>query len=269
MKLIIVLMLFLLSTPAFSQKDVNEFEKMFSKNNGGLALYDESAGKYFFVNENRCMEKFLPASTFKIPNSVIGLETGVIKNENFIIPWDGKEREIKEWNGNHSLASAIKFSVVPYYQELARRVGRKKMQNYLADFGYGNRFIGERIDTFWLDNSLLISMQEQIEFLRKFYFYELPASKKNIDVVKKIMSSEIYDGTLLKYKTGGGRKENGEWIGWLVGYIEKETKSNSKNVFFFALNVDGKSFNEVSNLRMKLAKEFFTKMNLIPKRNGE
>jgi beta-lactamase class D len=248
-----------------AQNNTQELIKHFENHNGAFVLYDNSGNKYFRINEERCSKRVLPASTFKIPNSIIGLETGVIPDENFVIKWDKIERGNKGWDKDNSLATAIKFSVVPYYQELARRVGKEKMQKYLNDFNYGNKKIGERINTFWLDNSLKISPDEQIEFLKNFYFYKLPASKRSIDIVKKIMPCEEYPLAVLKYKTGGGQKDNGKWIGWLVGYIEKRNEKlpGSKDVYFFALNVDGDSFDEVSGLRMKAAKNIFKQLGLI------
>jgi beta-lactamase class D len=248
-----------------AQNNTQDLIKYFENHNGAFVLLDNSENKYFRINEERCSQRVLPASTFKIPNSIIGIETGVIKDENFVIEWDKIERGNKEWDKNNSLATAIKYSVVPYYQELARRVGKEKMQNYLNDFNYGNIKIGKRIDTFWLDNSLKISPDEQIEFLRKFYFYKLPASKRSINIVKNIMPFEEYPQSILNYKTGGGQKDNGNWIGWLVGYIEKKNEklSGSKDVYFFALNVDGESFDEVSRLRMKAAKNIFKQLGLI------
>jgi len=246
-----------------AQQNAKEFEKYFDDHNGAFVLFDNSGNKYFRINEERCSQRVLPASTFKIPNSIIGLETGVIKDENFVIEWDKIERGNKEWDKDNSLATAIKYSVVPYYQELARRVGKEKMQKYLNDFNYGNKKIGKRIDTFWLDSSLKISPDEQIEFLRKFYFYKLPVSRRSIDIVKNIMSFEEYPQSILKYKTGGGQKDDGKWIGWLVGYIEKKNLSDSKDFYFFALNVDGESFQEISELRMKAAKNILKQFGLI------
>lgn len=265
MKKYFLLILFLAAITIDAQNNPAEIQKLFNDHDGAFVLFDNSGGKYFRVNEKRCAEKTLPASTFKIPNSLIGLESGVIPDENFIIKWDGVDRGIKEWNADNSLATAIKYSVVPYYQELARRVGREKMQKFLDEFNYGNKIIGERIDTFWLDNSLKISPDEQIEFLKKFYFYKLPVSKRSIDIVKKIMTVEKYPHAVLKYKTGGGRKEDGTWLGWLVGFIEKENiaDANKNDVYFFALNVDGKSFEDASRQRMETVKKILNQLNLI------
>ena len=237
------------------QKSIKSF---FKGHKGAFELFDKQTEKYFRYNEKRCAERFLPASTFKIPNSLIGLETKVIEDENFVIKWDGVERWNKEWNRDHSLSSALKYSVVPYYQELARRVGRDQYKKWLEAISYGNRVIGERADTFWLDNSLKISADEQIAFLKRFYDYELPFSKRSIDIVKKIMSEEKYEHSLLKYKTGTGTKEDGTFIGWLVGYVEKE-----KNVYLFAFNIEAKTFEEVQKLRDEQSREILKTLKVL------
>jgi beta-lactamase class D len=93
---------------------------------GSFVLYDLNNGKYVFYDSARCCERFIPASTFKIPNSIIGLETGVITDENFVIPWDSVIRSVEAWNHDMDLKTAFRVSCVPYYQELARRVGKEK-----------------------------------------------------------------------------------------------------------------------------------------------
>jgi len=148
------------------QKNIENF---FKGHKGAFELYDKQAKKYFRYNEARCSERFLPASTFKIPNSLIGLETKVIEDENFVIKWNGVELWNKEWNRDHTLSSALKYSVVPYYQEIARRVGRDQYKKWLNAISYGNQVIGDKVDAFWLDNSLKISADEQIAFLKRFY----------------------------------------------------------------------------------------------------
>lgn len=243
---------------AIAQTDSLGISKYFDGHDGCIVTYDKANEKYFRYNELRCTERFVPASTFKIPNSLIGLETGVIKDADFVIKWDGIERWISGWNKDHTLRTAIQVSCIPYYQELARRVGREKMETYIDALSYGNGIIGEKIDTFWLDNSLKISADEEVEFLKRFYDYNLPFSKRSIDIVKEIMSEEIYDESKMKFKTGAGQKKDGIWVGWLVGYVEKE-----KNVFFFVFNVEGKTFEETALLRNRASREILKSLGII------
>jgi len=263
MKKGIILSIILISTTLAAQKNKVDYDsvavaKIFNGRAGAFEMFDKQTKKYFRYNATRCAERFLPASTFKIANSLIGLETKVIDDENYVIKWDGINRWNKDWNRDHTLSSAIKYSVVPYYQELARRVGREQYKKWLDAISYGNQVIGNNIDTFWLDNSLKISADEQIAFLKRFYNEVFPVSKRSIEIVKKIMSEEKYKHSILKYKTGTGTKEDGTYIGWLVGYVEKE-----KNVYLFAFNIEAKTFEQVRKLRDEKSRTILKKLKVL------
>src|SRR4029077_20695418 len=93
-------------------------------------------------DNDRSGQAFLPASTFKIPNSLIALETGVVEDpDKDVFKWDGVKRDIEAWNRDHTMRSAIAASAVPVYQEIARRIGQERMQKYVDLFEYGNRDI--------------------------------------------------------------------------------------------------------------------------------
>lgn len=232
--------------------------KLFGKNVGTIVIYDKAQERYYRYNQPRAAERFTPASTFKIPNSLFGLESGIITDENHLLKWDGVKRWRKEWNQDNTLASAIKYSVVWYYQELARQIGKVKTEKYLKDIGYGNCRVGEKVDYYWLDNSLKISAEEQIAFLKRFYDYKLPFSKRSVDIVKKIMPEEKYQKSVMKFKTGTGNKEDGTWIAWLVGYVEKKG-----NVYFFAFNIEAATFEKVDRLRNKISREVLKQSKIL------
>ena len=232
--------------------------KLFGKNVGTIVIYDKAQERYYRYNQPRAAERFTPASTFKIPNSLFGLESGIITDENHLLKWDGVKRWRKEWNQDNTLASAIKYSVVWYYQELARQIGKVKTEKYLKDIGYGNCRVGEKVDYYWLDNSLKISAEEQIAFLKRFYDYKLPFSKRSVDIVKKIMPEEKYKKSVMKFKTGTGNKEDGTWIAWLVGYVEKKG-----NVYFFAFNIEAATFEKVDKLRNKISREVLKQSKIL------
>ncbi|OGU68003.1 MAG: hypothetical protein A2499_13745 [Stygiobacter sp. RIFOXYC12_FULL_38_8] len=232
--------------------------KLFGKNVGTIVIYDKAQERYYRYNQPRAAERFTPASTFKIPNSLFGLESGIITDENHLLKWDGVKRWRKEWNQDNTLASAIKYSVVWYYQELARQIGKVKTEKYLKDIGYGNCRVGEKVDYYWLDNSLKISAEEQIAFLKRFYDYKLPFSKRSVDIVKKIMPEEKYKKSVMKFKTGTGNKEDGTWIAWLVGYVEKKG-----NVYFFAFNIEAATFEKVDRLRNKISREVLKQSKIL------
>jgi len=212
-----------------------------SKVDGCFALYDNGTGQFTVYNLSRYKDSaYLPASTFKIVNSLIGIETGRIVNEKMVIKWDGVIRKhdngdtITEWNKDLTMAEAFKVSCVPYYQEVARRIGKDTMQHWLDSIKYGNKKIGGAIDSFWLNNSLKITSDEQLGLVKKLYFNQLGFQKRTQEIVKKVMLQEDNANYKLYYKTGLGYKENGKSIGWIVGWIEE-----NRHPYFFVLNVEG------------------------------
>jgi len=211
---------------------VRDFSKEFEGFDGAFVLYNRQDSTMIRHRPDLCARRFSPASTFKILNSLIGLETGVIPDRDYVIRWDGVKRSSPAWNRDHSLQSAIQYSVVWYYQELARRVGAKRMQEYVDKAGYGNRDISGGIDRFWLGSSLKISPEEQVEFLEKLYDGTLPFSPRSLRIVREILPHETNDAAVIHGKTGLTRQNvdsSGSWLGWYVGYIER-----GSTVCFFA-----------------------------------
>lgn len=209
-------------------------------------------------NLERSRNQYLPASTYKILNSLIALETKVIKDENEIIKWDGVKRFYEMWNKDQTLGSALKYSCVWAYQEIARRVGKQRMQFYLDEVKYGNSQMGAEIDNFWLEGDLKISAQEQIQFLAKFIKHTLPFSFENMEIVKNIMLVDSSDNYKLFAKTGWtARVEEDKQIGWYVGFVE-----NSEGYWIFAMNIDI-SDNADSKNRQEITSKILTKEGII------
>ncbi len=228
------------ATPASEVKP--ELGKYFQGFTGAFVLYDLSGQRIIRYNPERCAERFLPASTFKIMNSLIGLETGVIPDEAYVIKWDGTHYDIPAWNQDHTLRTAIKNSVVWYYQELARRVGQERMQHYVDAAGYGNQDISGRIDTFWLEGGLRISAEEQVGFLKRLYENDLPFSQRSMDIVKDILVLEKTGSYQLSGKTGSVQRVTPH-VGWFVGYLEGGGK-----VYIFAANVEDGDGNQAQEI---------------------
>src|SRR6476659_782020 len=185
----------------------------------------------------RSGEARLPASTFKIPNSIIALETGVVADpDKDIFKWDGVTRSIEAWNKDHTLRSAIAVSAVPVYQEIARRIGQERMQKYVDLLEYGNRDIGGGIDQFWLTGNLRIDPMQQIAFVDRLRRGVLPVSKRSQDLVRDILPVTKAGQATIRAKTGLLGAEQGKpSLGWMVGWAEK---GSSRTVF--ALNMDCK-----------------------------
>lgn len=222
---------------------------------GTFLLYDLKKKQYFVYNAKRANTGYVPASTFKIFNSLVALETGVVKDENEVIKWDGVKREIPKWNQNHTMKTAIKVSAVWFYQELARRIGEKRMQNYINLTNYGNRDIGGGIDKFWLEGDLHITPKEQIDFLVKLHNNNLPFSPRAIALVKNIITTEKTDDYVLRGKTG--LKSN---VGWYVGYLERDG-----NTYFFATQLDVVKEQDIK-ARLEITRSILKDMKLLPKK---
>ncbi|MBP7238929.1 MAG: class D beta-lactamase [Saprospiraceae bacterium] len=215
---------FIACGPKESTEIRDDFKKYYDQYNvrGSFALYDEQAKKYTLYNKAQFTEPFSPASTFKICNSLIGLETGIIPDENFVIPWDSIVRN-PVWDKDHDLKTAFKNSTVWYYQELARRVGDQQMKYWIDKARYGNMDTTGGLDKFWLYGGLRITPQQQIDFLQRLHDNNLPFSQRSMDIVKKIMIVKDSTDYVLRAKSGWGMRPN-EDIGWNVGYLETNGK---------------------------------------------
>jgi beta-lactamase class D len=242
--------------------DHPEFESYFKEYQveGCFLLFDFQNNKTIIYNEERCSQGFLPASTFKMVNTLIGLETGIITGEDFVIPWDSVSRQIPAWNRDHKLQSAFQNSVVPWYQELARRIGTERMQLWVSKTGYGKMDISaENIDLFWLTGNSRITPLEQLGFQKHLIKNELPFSQINIDLLKEIMILEETQEYVLRGKTGWAVM-NEKNIGWLVGYLEKGTEK-----YAYVINVE--SADEDTALfvksRIEITRNILKKLGLI------
>lgn len=208
---------------------------------GTLLIFDQNSNTWYSNDYNRSNQGFLPASTFKIPNSLIGLETGVVDYDTTIFRWDGKKRRLKTWEKDMKLQEAFHASCVPCYQEIARRTGVERMRVFLDTLNYGNMvFDTTTIDLFWLEGNSKISAVQQIEFLKRFYNEQLPVSEKTYATMKKMMIIEENNRYSLSGKTGWAIRNNNNY-GWFVGYIEK-----NNNVYYFATSIEPReSFNMI------------------------
>jgi beta-lactamase class D len=225
--------------------------------NGCFALYNNGTGLFTIYNLKRYRDSaYLPASTFKIINSLIGLQTGKISSDSMIIPWDGITRNVPEWNKDLNMYQAFRVSAVPYYQEVARRIGKDTMQFWLDSLKYGvgkdkKPYKISKIDSFWLDNSVKITPDQNLGIVKKLYFDELPFFKVYQQKVKQAMLFEDNSNYRLGYKTGWGFTDKGHSLGWIVGWIEE-----NKHPYFFVLNVESPDPNyNMKDVRLKILKD--------------
>ncbi len=230
-KIALVLMLLWLVIPAHAShskprwKEKPTWQNYFQAANvdGCFLLYDLQKDEYLSYNRERVNKGFLPASTYKILNSLIALETGAVRDEQELLRWDGVERMVPAWNRDQNMREALANSTVWFYQEMARRIGQSRMQHYVDAANYGNRNISGGIEHFWLDGGMRITAKEQIDLLVKLHRNQLPFSSRTTSTVKDMLVTERTEKYILRSKTGwaGLGNKNAPQIGWWVGYVER------------------------------------------------
>ena len=200
---------------------------------GAILVYDLEADQYHSNNYEWAKAGHLPASTYKIPNSIIGLETGVAEDDSTIFEWDGEPKMFARWEQDLIFKDAFHYSCVPCYQDLARNIGVKAMNEHLTKFEYGNKLIDSNdLDLFWLQGDFEISQFGQINFLKKLYLSELPISDRTEKIIKRMIVIDQEEDYVLRGKTGWSRQNDID-NGWFVGYIEVDGQ-----VYFFATNIE-------------------------------
>lgn len=240
-------------------------------------LRDNNHEAVYYYNKDRCLQQFCPASTFKIFNSLVALETAVAPDEQLVIPWDSVVRWNPDWNRPMNMREAFKLSNVGYYQEIARRIGPENMKHYLDTCNYGNKRMGGPIDMFWLNDTLQISADEQVGFIKRLYFNELPFSERSQRIVRSMLLQEETPAYKLSYKTGWAKLPGKQEL-WIVGFIEKiehmkehENSMNKSNVrlypYFFAENFEvpaEDTTKDWSKLRVDILKDVLKDFGAMP-----
>jgi beta-lactamase class D len=200
---------------------------------GTFVLLEGATGAWTVYNPERAGTGVLPASTFKIFNTLAALETGAAGVDE-VIPWDGVERSVAAWNQDQAMREAFQRSTVWLYQEVARRIGLERMRALLEREGYGNRNPGGGIDQFWLTGDLRISAREQVAYLKRIRDREVGFPPEAVAQVEELLVMErcADPGYILRGKTGWARASGLE-LGWLVGWVE-----TGAGAHFYALKVE-------------------------------
>jgi len=214
-------------------KEVFAFSSILEEHklNGSILIFNSNENSFHSNDFNWAKQGFLPASTFKIPNTMIGLESGII-NKGHVFEWDGSEDRRVVLQKDLSLTEAFRLSCLECYREMSRNIGPAKMMEYAASLDYGNLLVSaENHDVFWVDGESRITPFQQIEFLRKLYDNQLDFSQDNMAFVKQAMKIEVEKPYQLSGKTGWSFQNRNN--GWFVGWAETED-----NVYFLATNVE-------------------------------
>jgi beta-lactamase class D len=215
--------------------------KAFEGHQGALVLIDCKSGETGRYNPDLCAARLPPCSTFKIWNTAIGLETGLLTSaDQPFWKWDGVRRTIVGWNQDLTLRQAYAASCVPAYQALARKIGPRRMNEWIHKLGYGNEDTSSGNDVFWLPapdrTPILISPDEQAGLIRRLVNGDLPFSKETLTILKEIMTVKTADRGTLYGKTGtGGAGKDTPAVGWFVGYVVSD-----KSTVAFACVLKGK-----------------------------
>lgn len=227
-----------LPAPAETWQEQPQLQTLFSQQStvGTLVAFDSATRRWHVVNAARAHERFLPASTFKIPNTLIALDSGEAIDDRHPYLWDGQRRWVDDWNQDQTLTSAFRASAVWVYQDIARHVGAARMQHYLQAFRYGNTRISPRIDSFWLSGDLRISAVEQVDFLRRLHEGRLPIAARTLELGQRVMLREQGPAWRLYAKTGWANDAKPA-VGWYVGWLERNTGASTQTVTF-ALNLE-------------------------------
>ena len=233
--------------------EAGKIEDIYKMHNiAGSILIESADGNVSYQYNVNDKESFIPASTFKIANTLIILEEGLLKDQFEVIEWDGQKREYAPWNKDQTLKSAFQYSCVWCYQRYAIKVGDEKYRRYLKKFQYGNLLTGSDVLRFWLDGELRVSVKNQIDFLRNVLTEKLPIKREHIKTLKKIMLSEENENYRIWSKTGWSGND-----GWYVGYL-----ATDKKVWIFANHIEINQNSDLA-LRKKLTIETLKALNII------
>jgi beta-lactamase class D len=225
-----------------SQQSMSVAKDAFGEFDGALVLIDCSSGQAKTYNHDAANTRLPPCSAFKIVNALIGMEEGIVTSaQQSFYQWDGVERTIPTWNRDLSFREAFQASCVPAFQNLARQIGTKRMQNWIDKIDYGNCDTSAGIDVFWLPapgrKTVMISPAEQAELMRRVITADVPFSAASLATLKELMFIKKTERGRLYGKTGSGADDEGTFaLGWFVGYTESRGKT-----YAFACSAQGKN----------------------------
>lgn len=213
----------------------NSFKKVFDSAgvSGSFGLFDNGQGHFTITNLKGYRDSsYLPGSTFDIVNSLIGIQTGLVKDDSSVIHWDTATAIKPECGNDQTLRAAFQSSCENSFRELARRIGKDTMKKWIDTLGYGNKDMGGGIDSFWEDDRLRLTPDEQLGLVKKLYFDQLPFFLRSQRILRSMMRMEANSNYQLSYKTGSGMAKDGRYIGWITGWVEE-----NKHPYFFVIRL--------------------------------
>lgn len=232
-KMLVLLTSLALISCSSSQKkntQTNTTINYFENAEGCFLLYNMKTDTFDkVVGEDNCKTPYTASSTFKVPLSVMAFDSKVLKDENEILKWDGKKDIREVANKDHNAKTWMSDSIVWFSQRLTPKIGKAKMQSYLDKFQYGNRDLSGGLTEAWhvspsKGGTLTITGYEQIEFMKKLWRDQLPASKRSMQITRDLTYLETSpNGYELHGKTGSNYfdTEKKVRLGWFISHIHK------------------------------------------------
>lgn len=206
-------------------------QNYFADMQGCFLLYNMKTNAFEkVIGEDRCKERLAPCSSFKVPLAVMAFDSGVLKDENVILKWDGRKDSRDEANRDQNAKTWIRDSILWFSQRVTVMMGKEKFQSYLNRFDYGNRDLSAGITEAWVvppsatSPALKISGYEQVEFMKKLWTSSLPASARAMQITRDITYLETSPkGFKLNGKTGSNfyDKERKKALGWFIAHLAR------------------------------------------------
>lgn len=197
-----------------------------------FVTFDGTQLKSYGNDLSHAKTQYIPASTFKMLNALIGLQNAKATNTE-VFKWNGEKRTFPAWEKDMTLAEAMQASAVPVYQELARRIGLELMRKEVKRVGFGNAQIGQQVDNFWLVGPLKISPEQEAQFAYQLATKQLPFDRNVQQQVKDMLYIESRGDSKLYAKSGWGMDVEPQ-VGWYTGWVEQP----DGKVTAFALNMN-------------------------------
>ena len=233
--------------------DLAEYFKPYT-NQGCFTLLDNSTGEITVYNLSMDTTRVAPYFTFNILNALIALQNGIVTDENMVIKMDSTKTSNLQSTNESTIVSAFQKNNVSVFQEISRRLGYDTLQSWIDTVSYGNKMITNPVDSFWLNNKIKISPDEQLGLLKRLYFDQLPFRKSTQEQVRNMMIKEDNSAYKLSYVTGYGADEKNNIIDWNIGWIEE-----NKHVYFFVCNTKSeKTSNSNNQIANKITKDILT-----------
>ncbi|QJE73492.1 class D beta-lactamase [Aerophototrophica crusticola] len=200
-------------------------------------LVDAADGAVLDRSGPDCDRPNSPASTFKIPLALMGLESGQLQDSHApALPYKPEYPAWRDaWKTTTDPAYWMKESVVWYSQELTKRLGMDAFQAWVDRLDYGNRDLsgdpgqGNGLTRAWLSSSLRISPAGQAAFLRRLVRGDLPVSAETVRKTEALLRRDDLPGGWTSFgKTGAGslpgpdgKPDPNRPFGWYVGWARK------------------------------------------------